>query len=552
VRTIRIEFASASGQRCCLAVEPTRLPTDPVSGRRFLVLAQLADGPATIGLAGFPTDVAPGTSPAPLCPTEPADAAEPCEASGPATPSFLSEPHRVNIVTGTETDAGDIPVFATPFLLNLLPAVGATALNPVAISFTVVDAAAGINATSVSARILQVGQSSNSVPVNLTPCDDASSPPCSGGGLLRVRGFHVAGAPQSLSVGAADLQIQARNLGAPPRTLDLTYSFAVRSAVGTTPTPVPVTVIVRNGANIAATARTLPAGSTIIAAPGVYPPIVFEPGDLRGGLTLLADVTGERTDTVPAAVVINVRGQQAGITVAGQTDVTVDGFTIRGAAGAGILVQDSSSVILRHCAITDTRGDGVTMSNSSGGLIFNNLVFSNSGAGIRVRGVDGVQIINNTVYSNDASGIVVGDAGQSSDAVFVRNNLLNRNEPAGIVVHPSTGGYDGDYNLNTDGYGDAAPVGGHDIVEGVPDPLFIAPAIEDFHLARGLAGSTSAAVNGGDPDTDPALEELLAARTTQTDGTLDVPPVDVGYHYPPPAAPAARALTRPPTPLPAE
>ena len=559
VRTIRIDFDSDAGQRCCLAVDPTQLPVDPVSGRRFLVLSDLAGGGATIGLAGFATNFAPADAAVAICPSDPPGAGQACDPSRIAAPSFQSDPQRVNIISGIETAAGDIPVFAVPFLLSLSPDVDSSIPNPVAVMFTIADAASGIDSQSVSVDVTQNSQPAPAVPLTLTQCDDATASPCSAAGELHVTGFRVVRPPQTLQVGSVAVNIHARNLAATPRTLDLSYQFSAEAAVATptpiatrTPTgaPTPLVVIVRPGASIAAAAKAAPPGSTILVAPGVYAAVELRAGDLRGPVTLVGDVSGLQTNSSAAPVTINVRGGAAGIHLSEQSDVTVDSFTIRGAASAGVLVQQSAGIIVQNCTIASTRGDGMLIDSSSNALALDNLIFGNSGSGIQVRGSSEVQLINNTLYQNHDGGIGIGDPTLPSNSILVRNNIVNLNTPSGLLADPSTAGYDSDYNLNTDGYGADTPPGAHDIMGSIANPLFIAPAREDFHLANGLSGSQSPAVNAGDPAIDAEIADALDQRTTQTDGSADVSPVDLGYHYPavqPTPTPKAKP-TRTPTP----
>jgi parallel beta-helix repeat protein len=537
VTTIRITFESDAGMQCCLAVNPGLLPIDPESGRRFLVLGDLPAGGGQVGLAGFAVGFAPIDDALAMCPTAASNGAQPCDPNRVAAPSFQSDPQRVNIVSGVQNDAGDIPVFAVPFVFNLVPDVDGNGTNPLAMSFVVADASTGIDRQSVSVEVSQNGQAAANVPLTLTACDDTTGTPCSGGGALHVSGFRVSRQAQALQEGDAAARIQANNLAATVRALDLSYSFSVPNASATpTPggTPGGREIIVHAGANIRDIARAAPAGSTLIVAPGLYSPVDLQAGDLAGSITFVADPSGLLTDSPAAAVTINVRGSLAGFHVAGQSDVTIDGFTIRGASSAGVLIEQSAGIVVQNCAITDTRGDGVRIDETSSALALNNLIFGNSGSGIEVHSSDDVRLINNTLYQNGDSGIVVGDAGQPSSAIVVRNNIVNLNTPTGFVADLSTDGYDSDYNLNTDSYAPDTPRGVHDVIGDIANPLFIAPSREDFHLATGLFGSRSPAVDGGDPAIDAEIAPALSERTTQTDGSLDTPPIDLGYHYPPP------------------
>lgn len=318
-----------------------------------------------------------------------------------------------------------------------------------------------------------------------------------------------------------------------------------------TPTPSPeptvqLEFIVRGGASIAAAARRAPAGATIIVSPGTYTPVVLGPGDLQGSITLFADATGQFTDSLPAAVVIDARGQLAAISLTDQQfDVTIDGFTVRGGTKAGVLVVRSPGAVVANCTATRNRGDGVRLERSDGSFVFDNLMWDNSGAGIRVRNTIDAFVINNTVYGSLNGGIsVVG-----STNTVVENNVFNKNVPAGLIVDTASVGYAGDFNLNTDGYGEGTPAGAHDVSGGFADPQFIFPSGGDFHLTP-----TSPAIDAGNFDTDADVALVLSERTTQTDGRLDTEPVDLGFHYLAPEAFATptpvRTATRTPTKTP--
>jgi len=534
VTTVRIIFSSAGGRRCCLAVNPATLPRDPATGRGVLVLAALPAGAATVTLAGFATGFAPadGTI-TDACPTEPAGAGQPCDTEQPATPSFLSDPHPVTIVDGLETNAGEIEAFAVPFLLSLNPDVGSTRPSPVTITATVVDAVTGVDGPSVAIDVSQSGRPAGGSSLTVSSCNDATANTCSPGGALGVKGVRVTRGAQGFDVGSADVHIAARNLAVPSRSLDFDYAFQISSAIEVTPIPTPSgTIIVRSGNSLLSALRRAPAGTLVIAAPGIYEQLALRQGDLRGPITLLADVTGTLTESPAAPVIINARGQSPAIDIAGVSDLTIDGFTLRGGASAGARVANSQGVTMRNCVISDTRGDGVRFDGTESGSLFDNLILRNSGAGIALHGTNDVRIVNNTVFGNTGNGIFIGDASTTSNNITVKNNIINANGSDGLAVDPSTSGYDGDFNLNTDGYADGTPVGGDDINS---SPLFIAPGINDFHIGVGLVRSTSPALDAGDPSIDGNTASALGNRSTQTDNSSDVPPVDLGYHYPGPA-----------------
>lgn len=528
VQTIQIVIRSDAGTRCCLAVSPQSVPSG------VLVLDALPAGPATVTLAGFATDFAPAPSGVTSeCAVDPAGAGRACITSRYAAPSYQSDPQPVNIVTGAETDAGDIPVYAVPFLLTLKPVPNSAVTSPPSFMYTVVDAVSGVDGSTINLAVAPNGQLPVNVGLTVTACSDHTGTPCSPCGQLGVAGFVVSSATTSVAAGTAQVRIDATNLASPPRSLDFTYPFEstgpaqlIRAAVSV--------IIVRPPASIAQAAKRAPSGSTIIVAPGVYAPVTLAEGDLLGPITMLADVTGALTNSAAAAVVIDAKGQSPAFALSDQNDVTIDGFTLRGTVDAGVLVQGGSDVVVQNATISGGTGDGVRFESSTNGLVFDNLIYNNSGRGIALSETTSLRVINNTVYNNANTGMLASD----SCDLNVENNIFNRNQPTGIV-ETATGEYSADFNLNTDGYGTTTPAGAHDINR---DPLFVAPGVGDFHLARGLAGSTSPGINSGDPATAQDIASVLESRSTQNDGTLDTPPVDLGYHYPgstPPAIPGS-------------
>jgi hypothetical protein len=277
-------------------------------------------------------------------------------------------------------------------------------------------------------------------------------------------------------------------------------------------------------------------------APGAYRSVVLQSGDLQGSLTLFADVTGEFTNSAAAPVTLLAsRGEEAAFQAFSQSALDIDGFTLRGGTRAAFVCSDCSGVTVLDCVVSDSSGAALQFENSDSMLVFNNLLIGNNGGGVRAIGTTNLEVINNTIYNNKANGIVL--SGGSTDA-FVVNNILQKNTPAGIAVDlgspSSLDGFFGDFNLNTNGYSGPDP-GPHDFAV---DPLFIYPAGGDFHLAAG-----SQAIDSGTA-IDAVLSGELEQLTTQTDGSLDELPLDLGYHYIAPIPTPTRApnATRTPTP----
>ena len=316
-----------------------------------------------------------------------------------------------------------------------------------------------------------------------------------------------------------------------------------------TEAPTPAMLSVLPGGNIASAAKRVPDGGILVVAPGIYPAVVLNPGDLRGAVTLFADVTGEFTNSPAAAVTIEARsGGKAAIEALSQSGLAIDGFTLRGGSNAGFLCTDCSGITVQDCTVTGSAGDAVRFERSDTALVFNNLLIGNKGRGVMALGTTSLQIINNTIYKNKADGIflTLDENQNASTNAFLRNNILNKNTPTGIVVDPgppsSLDGFDADFNLNTDGYSGTDPSPN----DAAPDPLFIFPTGGDFHLAQG-----SQALDSGTDTIDPELVSELQQLTTQTDGTPDTLPPDLGYHYVAPIPTPTRTPKATHTPVPA-
>ena len=217
----------------------------------------------------------------------------------------------------------------------------------------------------------------------------------------------------------------------------------------------------------------LTAGDVVYVAPGTYPLLPTTPGeprptevaefrDVEGTaaqpVSLIADITGEKTGTDPGDVVVDGDDAAIGLRVSRSTHIIIDGFHIiraRGNNGAGIQVRsDSDDVTVRNCVITGG-GDGVRVENANDPLIFNNLIYGNDSRGIRIsNGSVRARIINNTIVNNDDRGVSIGGANAQNVAptgATLRNNLIQNNNNVSISIEqgpPSAVvGYSGNFNL---------------------------------------------------------------------------------------------------------
>jgi parallel beta-helix repeat protein len=217
----------------------------------------------------------------------------------------------------------------------------------------------------------------------------------------------------------------------------------------------------------------LTAGDVVYVAPGEYPLQPTTPGEPRPTevaefrdvlgtaaqpVSLIADITGEKTGTDPGDVVVDGDDAAIGLRVSRSTHIIIDGFRIisaRGNNGAGIQVRSGSDdVTVRNCVITDS-GDGVRVENSNDALIFNNLIYGNDNRGIRIsNGSVRASVINNTIVNNRDRGVAIGGANAQNVAptgATLRNNLIQNNNNVSISIEqgpPSAVvGYSGNFNL---------------------------------------------------------------------------------------------------------
>jgi parallel beta-helix repeat protein len=328
-----------------------------------------------------------------------------------------------------------------------------------------------------------------------------------------------------------------------------------RTVAPPSPTPTQTPVQVQPGSRgIVESIRVAPPGAVVAVPAGVYAPFRVTASDLNGPITVVADVTGQLTGFPAGEVVINAAGAATGISLEGVDGLTVDGFTVRGATRAGIEIREGNDVTIRNSIVRENSRDGMRLLRAAGTRIWNNLILRNGGPGVSLLASSNVAVVNNTFYANRGNGLVMAsdESGRPAEAILARNNIFVGNTPRGITVDSSTVGFDGDYNLNRDGFFNAS-AGPHDLNV---DPLWLDPGNQNGFRIPGTDDECrggSAIMDAGDPDTDPELLALLAQRTTQVDNKPDCigagccPPgcvpgtendcvkigaVDLGYHYP--------------------
>ncbi len=300
------------------------------------------------------------------------------------------------------------------------------------------------------------------------------------------------------------------------------------------PTPTPTPVIVDSpGANLTDVIKNFPNGGTFVVSPGTYGPIELTGDDIGGPLTLRADETGAFTGR-PGTITILAQDKVAAINLDGLDNVVIDGVSTVGGNTAGMLFRNGSQIVLLNNKVREARGDGIRLERSSAVLVFNNLIYANDGTGLTARGVNTMETVNNTIHGNAGGGLsylrlAFPGGSEGSPFGFVINNIIDGNLTFGLRVDgDSAFGFEGNYNINNDGYTGVEP-GDRDLIA---DPLFVFPPRGDFRLQSNVGVGGSPAFDRGDPNTETFFVESLRERTTRTDSFRDIPPVDLGYHYP--------------------
>ena len=276
-------------------------------------------------------------------------------------------------------------------------------------------------------------------------------------------------------------------------------------------------------------------GDQVIVGPGEYRERVdiqsAASGTSSRQVIFRADPTGKLTGDDPGLVIVNAAGANSAIQVTQARSIVIDGFTAVGGTSVGILVRTSSEhAIVRNCQVMNDQ-EGIFVQASDNVLLFNNLIVQNSRRGIVVSsGAINPRIINNTIVGNGDRGIVVGTGTNASTGGLLQNNIVQDNGNTNVQANTvSLDGLTLSHNLvfpATYSPKDADTFPRPTDIEA--DALFVNEMAGDYRLVQ----QTSPAVDGADPDTDPLLRSDLARRTTGPEGLPDIPPPDMGYHYP--------------------
>lgn len=192
-----------------------------------------------------------------------------------------------------------------------------------------------------------------------------------------------------------------------------------------------------------------------------------------------------------------------GIELVGSGAPEVRGNRIEANGGRGIRVFDATDVALANNVIRSNRG-GIEMVGASGGLIEQNLIYDNEafeGAGISwflETGTGAVVVSSNTIADNvsdkGAALFIDGTGGE----IDLHNNILVAAQPAAVDCGSTQVTPAFQANLIYSSQGSAVgtqcedPLARDGNISG--DPMFQAPALEDYHLS-----AASPAIDAGLP-----------------------------------------------------
>jgi hypothetical protein len=294
---------------------------------------------------------------------------------------------------------------------------------------------------------------------------------------------------------------------------------------------------------VARAAQLVGPGVTVYVGPGTYAGTVKISNTRSSAMQpvhLIADPNGVHTrDRVPGEVRIDGDNGDVALRVESAAAVTIDGFVIGGVTnGEVVLAMSSPQFAIRNCQVLETTDViGIHLDNADDALVFNNVI-DVDGVGVQTERSDPIRIISNTIVTDQATAIRIGS---QSSSVTVRNNIVDsdRSNVAISIEDTARSTYDGDYNLvftralrpddQQSAYRPQELRGAHDINE---EALFVDRDGGNFQLQQ-----ESPAIDAGNgANVDTALLIELGNRSTAEDGSVDTPPVDLGFHYPAPAA----------------
>ncbi|MDH4317364.1 MAG: right-handed parallel beta-helix repeat-containing protein [Desulfobulbaceae bacterium] len=211
---------------------------------------------------------------------------------------------------------------------------------------------------------------------------------------------------------------------------------------------------------ITAALEAAAAGDTITVAAGTYQENII----LKSGVTLEGGWNKDFSSRDIAANETILDGsKEAGPTVQGADNATLDGFTVINATrkvlangdtmGSGVYLKNTSPTISNN-KIIGNEPAGIYC-NASSAVILNNVIAKSKEAGLFMEKASNLKIHGNVVDGNTFAGISAGDKPENKpdSQVDIRNNLIKENGRAGIDMASAKGQV---YNNIIDSNKDAA------------------------------------------------------------------------------------------------
>lgn len=316
-------------------------------------------------------------------------------------------------------------------------------------------------------------------------------------------------------------------------------------------------------ATLAFALTRLAPGETLFVGAGTYtdPLVITSTATADMPLVIRGDRTGEFTGDA-GEVLLDVGGAATGIELAGATNVTLRGLSIRGSDGGAIRASGARDCRILACRLYENRR-GIELESTTDMWLEENRISANLGDGLRITSTTRTRMLGNLVYANGGDGLELGtpssalgfefntlyrnDGDQIRESVagntgMVANNILSEGTGRGLGLAAST-------TLGSSGNLTWLQSGNTPASTYTADPLLADPAGPDGILGGVGAEDDDFRVDELSPTLDAGMGEArsielalagsLTTRGTRVDGLLDGEGADLvlanlGFHTPAP------------------
>jgi parallel beta-helix repeat protein len=207
------------------------------------------------------------------------------------------------------------------------------------------------------------------------------------GGTLDIRGTEVRLVSNASTV--AMIEVRGGHLGVHNSTIT-SWDDAIDAADKTTKDG-RASVLVTGGGS------TTVDGSALLA-------LGYEESDRHGFSLTGGSTSGTISDT-------RIDGSQAGITVSGNVDVTIENVDVRDTQFAGIELAGTTGVSVTDTSVQGSEGDGIVVLGTSSDVVLRgNDIFGNAGTGLSLLGSGGeISVSGNYSHRNERAGVTVSN-----------------------------------------------------------------------------------------------------------------------------------------------